>query len=143
MADVVPSIEALALRKCDGLGEGVERPKRAFGPALPVHPKRLGRNAITPDRRVSFSQTLFVIAGVQLVGSDGPAWTPEAHARLAAIGEIDAARLKRAAESGKVVGDRRRSASFEVPESAFAHLGCAGELSLNSGGEGVIDSAIR
>jgi hypothetical protein len=54
MADVVPSIEALAMRKCDCLGEGVERSKRAFGPALPVYPKRLGRNAIPSDRRVHF-----------------------------------------------------------------------------------------
>ena len=84
----------------------------------------------SPPIGVFIFSNLFVIAGVQLVGGDRPARPSKAHPRLAAIGEFDAARLKGAANGGKVVGDRRRSASFEVPESAFAHLGCAGELSL-------------
>jgi hypothetical protein len=39
-------------------------------------------------------ERLFVVAGVQLVCGDGAARTSQSHARLAAIGELDARNLE-------------------------------------------------
>jgi hypothetical protein len=59
-------------------------------------------------------ERLFVVAGVQLVCGDGAARTSQSHARLAAIGELDARSLKSRAQLLQGLSVAARTPSLEI-----------------------------